>query len=216
MQASVPAPPGRPFPPPGHCLPARYGAAWAAWGAPSRCPRNIRASNRAIRVFTNHETRLLPGARRKPARIPGFSRNTKHETRNTAFFRITAFVVARHGRHIAPAPASLPRQPFSVASRRASFAAVPVALRAHAAVAGRRPVSGPGSAHGACRRLPAVCARPRDGANAGVSHCRKTPSCLSSFMSNSIYPTDGGLRSGNVATSAWLVDGNRSSNGTDF
>ena len=106
-----------------------YGAAWAAWGAPSRCPRTIRASNRAIRVFTKHETRLLPGARRGvpsgPARIPRFSRNTKHETRNTAFFSNHGLccgaawaAMARHGRHIAPAPASLPRPPFSVASRR--------------------------------------------------------------------------------------------------
>ena len=49
-----------------------------------------------------HETRLLPGARRGvpsgPARIPRFSRNTKHETRNTAFFRITAF--CRVGRQV--------------------------------------------------------------------------------------------------------------------
>ena len=192
-----------------------YGAAWAAWGAPSRCPRTIRASNRAIRVFTNHETRLLPGARRGvpsgPARIPRFSRNTKqsddgyestirasnraksgfsrdtaianhgalftarhgrlwrgmggmgrpeplsahhprqqqghsgfHETRDTAIAWRAArgfsdgfhethetrdtnhglccgaawAAMARHGRHIAPAPASLPRPPFSVASRR--------------------------------------------------------------------------------------------------
>ena len=47
---SVPAPPGRPFPPPGHCFPARcgaawrgYGAAWAAWAAcaawAAYCPR---------------------------------------------------------------------------------------------------------------------------------------------------------------------------------
>ena len=32
---------------------------------------------------TRHKTRLLPGKRRKPARIPRFSRITKHETRNT-------------------------------------------------------------------------------------------------------------------------------------
>ena len=49
----------------------------------------------ACKVLTNHETRLLPGARRKPARIPRFSRNTRHESRITAFFRITAFPVAR-------------------------------------------------------------------------------------------------------------------------
>ena len=34
-----------------------------------------------------HETRPLPGARRKPARIPRLSRITRHETRITAFFR---------------------------------------------------------------------------------------------------------------------------------
>ena len=41
-----------------------------------------------------HETRntAFLGARRKPARIPRFSRNTKHETRITAFFRFTAFL----------------------------------------------------------------------------------------------------------------------------
>ena len=50
-------------------------------------------------------------------------------------------------------------------------------LRAHAVLPGRRPVSGPASAQGACRRLPAVCARPRDGANPGVSHRRPAPSC---------------------------------------
>ena len=33
------------------------GAAWAAWGAPSRCPSTIRTSNRAFRAFTKHETR---------------------------------------------------------------------------------------------------------------------------------------------------------------
>ena len=35
------------------------------------------------------ETRLLPGARRKPARIPRFSRNTNHESRITAFMLFT-------------------------------------------------------------------------------------------------------------------------------
>ena len=65
------------------------------------------------------EARLLPGARREPARIPRFSRNTnQHET------RITAFVVARHGaamarhgRHGAPraalrAPSAPATAPF--------------------------------------------------------------------------------------------------------
>ena len=65
--------------------------------------------------FTNHETQDtgLLGAPRKPARIPRFSRNTRHETRITAFFRTTAFVVARHGAAMArhgrrppPAPAT--------------------------------------------------------------------------------------------------------------
>ena len=36
-----------------------YGAAWAAWAAPSRCPRTVRTSNRAFRVFTKQETRLF-------------------------------------------------------------------------------------------------------------------------------------------------------------
>ena len=58
-------PPGTPCTPPGRCFPARcgaawggYGAAWAAWGAPSRCPRTVRTSNRAFRVFTKHEIRI--------------------------------------------------------------------------------------------------------------------------------------------------------------
>ena len=55
-----------------------YGAAWAAWGAPSHCSRTIRTSNMTIRVFTKHETRLLPDARQVPARIPRFSRDTNH------------------------------------------------------------------------------------------------------------------------------------------
>ena len=62
-----------------------YDAAWAAWGAPSHCSRTIRTSNMTIRVFTKHETRLLPDARQVPARIPRFSRDTNHETRITAF-----------------------------------------------------------------------------------------------------------------------------------
>ena len=54
-----------PLVPPGRCFPARcgaawggYGAAWAARGAPSRCPRTVRTSNSAFRVFTKHETRI--------------------------------------------------------------------------------------------------------------------------------------------------------------
>ena len=62
-----------------------YDAAWAAWGAPSHCSRTIRTSNMTIRVFTKHETRLLPDARQVPPRIPRFSRDTNHETRITAF-----------------------------------------------------------------------------------------------------------------------------------
>ena len=50
--------------PPGRCFPARCGAAWAAWGAPSNCPRTIRTSNRAFRVFTKQETRDPAIARR--------------------------------------------------------------------------------------------------------------------------------------------------------
>ena len=63
---------------------------------------------------------------------------TNHETRDTNHGLVCGAAwaaMARHGRHIARAPASLPRPPFSVASRRSPFAAVPVALRAHAAVA---------------------------------------------------------------------------------
>ena len=55
--------------------------------------RVVRNAGQA-RAGTRHETRLLPGARRKPARIPRFSRITKHESRDTAFFRNTAFSVA--------------------------------------------------------------------------------------------------------------------------
>ena len=44
------------------------------------------------------ETRLLPGARRKPARIPRFSRIT--ETRITAFSRITAFFPCRQAHRL--------------------------------------------------------------------------------------------------------------------
>ena len=42
---------------------------------------------RPLRFFTRHETRPLPGAQRKPAQIPRFLRNTRHETRITAFSR---------------------------------------------------------------------------------------------------------------------------------
>ena len=42
------------------------------------------------------ETRLLLGARRKPARIPRFSRNTNHETRITAFTLFTKHVFFGH------------------------------------------------------------------------------------------------------------------------
>ena len=42
---------------------------------------NKAARAKAAKVFTRHETRPLPGARRKPARIPRFSRNTNHESR---------------------------------------------------------------------------------------------------------------------------------------
>ena len=80
--------------PPGRCFPARcgaiwggYGAAWAAWGAPSRCPRTVGASNRAFQVFTKHETRVClarragcPLGRRE---FRGFheTRDTRHESR---------------------------------------------------------------------------------------------------------------------------------------
>ena len=96
--------------PPGRCFPARCGtdgfgycAAWAAWGAPSRCPRTVRTGNSAIRVFTKHETRdPRPGycqARGVSQReFRGFheTRNTRHESR--LFFESRLF--CRVGRQV--------------------------------------------------------------------------------------------------------------------
>ena len=111
--------------------------------------------------FNGHQTFLLEQTSPRPwfsritsheSRITAFMFFTKHETRVTnhgfyrrpvaAFLRVVAqrlrrygvamerlwrvwggcgaaVAVERHGRHIAPAPASLPRQPFSVALRAA-------------------------------------------------------------------------------------------------
>ena len=48
-------------PPPGHCFPVPVRAAWRGMarlgGAPSGCPRTVRAGNTAFQVFTKHETR---------------------------------------------------------------------------------------------------------------------------------------------------------------
>ena len=57
MQAGVPAPPGRPFPPPGHCFPARCGAAWRGYraacaggvGGVSQCQRIVSRARSALR-----------------------------------------------------------------------------------------------------------------------------------------------------------------------
>ena len=76
--------------PPGRCFPARcgaarggYGAAWAAWSAPSRCPRTVSAGNRAIRVFTRPETRDTVLAGRAAQASANSQVFTKHETRDT-------------------------------------------------------------------------------------------------------------------------------------
>ena len=120
--------------PPGRCFPARcgaawggYGAAWAAWGAPSHCSRTVRAGNNDHSGFhetrdTSHETRLFPGARRKPARVPRFSRNTKHETRITAF---SAFPTNSHEFPPPPPPPDV-RVPVSIS---VGFAASAVRCR---------------------------------------------------------------------------------------
>ena len=55
-------------------------------------PGGDKRAARATPFKVFHETRDtgLPGAPRKPARIPRFSRNTRHETRNTAFIAVCA------------------------------------------------------------------------------------------------------------------------------
>ena len=59
--------------------------------APGGDNKTARAA--AAKVFHGTRDTGLPGAPRKPARIPRFSRNTRHETRITAFFRNTAFML---------------------------------------------------------------------------------------------------------------------------
>ena len=64
---------------------------YVAWG-PARCfkTRIHTASSRRASGFgfgSRITTHGFFSARRKPARIPSFSRITKHETRNTAFYR---------------------------------------------------------------------------------------------------------------------------------
>ncbi len=100
--------------PPGRCFPARcgaawggYGAAWAAWRAPSRCPRTVSTANTAFLVFTKHETRI-----------------TKH-----GFFSNHGLccgsawaAMARHGRHISPRRRTCPVSRSRSASRRAPLA----------------------------------------------------------------------------------------------
>ena len=98
----------RTLPPPGHCFPARcgaawggYGAAWAAWGAPSRYPRNVRTSNRAFRVFTKPETRGTAIARRAARGALWAGANsevfTSHETRITALMPCSSlFTIVHH------------------------------------------------------------------------------------------------------------------------
>ena len=97
--------PGLP-PPPGRCFPAPCGAAWggygaasAAWGAPSRCPRTVRAGNRAIRVFTKHETRDKALAWREAQAGANSEVFTKHETRitNHGLFTVSAGPQASRG-----------------------------------------------------------------------------------------------------------------------
>ena len=97
-----PAPP--PPPPPIKCP----RAVRLSWSAARDCrPRPVAAF---LRVVARHGAAMARhgrhGAPRATVRAPsapptrpfGFSRNTRHESRNTAFFRTAAFVVARHGR----------------------------------------------------------------------------------------------------------------------
>ena len=84
-------PPGLPPPPPGRCFPARCGAASCGYGAAWEVAVP-RAGNTACWVFTSHESRNMffncpPATPRRatPSPANGFSRNTRHETRITAF-----------------------------------------------------------------------------------------------------------------------------------
>ena len=99
-------------PPPGRCFSARCGAAWGGMGGmggmvpPQATVRATSAPATGPFGFSRNprpETRLLPGARQVPARIPRFF--TKHETRNTnhgffskhGFFSIHGFFLACFG-----------------------------------------------------------------------------------------------------------------------
>ena len=78
------------------CFPARCGEAWGGYGA-AWAASVPRTGNTACWVFTSHWTRNMvfpcpPATPRRATASPtnGFSRNTRHETRITAFFRITS------------------------------------------------------------------------------------------------------------------------------
>ena len=81
-----------PLPPPGRCFPARCGAPWAA-----TVPR---AGNTAFPVHRPSD--ISSGANQAPQ--PWFSRNTKHETRITAFWFFP--VPPATPRRATPTPAS--------------------------------------------------------------------------------------------------------------
>ena len=70
--------------PPGHCFPARCGAVWGGYGAvwAAAVPRT---GNTAFPV--RRPSDISSGANQAPQ--PWFSRNTKHETRITAFMLFT-------------------------------------------------------------------------------------------------------------------------------
>ena len=80
--------------PPGRCFPARCGAAWGGYGAVWAGPPSPRAGNTACWVFTSHGIRNmvfpLPAGDFMESNLKPdqrvFSRNTRHETRITAFF----------------------------------------------------------------------------------------------------------------------------------
>ena len=75
----------------------------------SQCPLSVHTDNAACKVFTNHETRVTKhGFYGRP--VAAFLRVVAQRLRRYG----AAVAVERHGRHIAPAPASLPRQRFSV------------------------------------------------------------------------------------------------------
>ena len=94
--------------PPGRCFPARCGAAWGGYGAAWAACRPRAAVRYRPHRQHGHVGLLQPRgtqqvfpvrlrllAKRNPKPAPRFSRITKHETRNTAFLRITAFLPRR-------------------------------------------------------------------------------------------------------------------------